>query len=316
MDWRLYGSPLHLAVMHQNRDLIDLLLANGADINQTDEGYNMTPLHYAVDFGKWTPNYELFDMMSFLIARGAQKDLFVEIWLENFDGVEHYLREHPEQVNQIGPFYAPPLHHVYNPNLAKILLEHGADMHAHIERIVWDDKELNTPIRCAVGEVGKLDVFKVMLAHGEIEKDIFLACALGDRAWVATALASEPELVHARTNASHILSADMTPLHIALRYPRPPIDTTDLIRLLLDHDADIEAQTRSYHGKTPLLLAATNEQNLRLLLNRGADVQARDQEEKWSAIQWARFDWDQGNRTFELDAIVELLQSYGIEGES
>ena len=41
-------TPLHIAVLKENLDIIKILLEEGADINQVDEK-NLTPLDYARD---------------------------------------------------------------------------------------------------------------------------------------------------------------------------------------------------------------------------------------------------------------------------
>ena len=41
-------TPLHIAVLKENLDIIKVLLEEGADINQVDEK-NLTPLDYARD---------------------------------------------------------------------------------------------------------------------------------------------------------------------------------------------------------------------------------------------------------------------------
>jgi len=57
-------TPLHLAVESANRDIIQLLLDKGADINAKDEKSGSTALHYAVRFSKR-------ETAELLIARGA-----------------------------------------------------------------------------------------------------------------------------------------------------------------------------------------------------------------------------------------------------
>lgn len=74
-DWDRQVSPLHLAVMWNNRALVELFLEKGIDVNVADrDGYRLTtghdhavggtPLHCAAELG-------YAEMASLLIARGA-----------------------------------------------------------------------------------------------------------------------------------------------------------------------------------------------------------------------------------------------------
>jgi len=57
------ATPLHLAIVLDNKKVVDLLIANGADVNAKAEG-DITPLHAAQLFG----HKEIADL---LIANGA-----------------------------------------------------------------------------------------------------------------------------------------------------------------------------------------------------------------------------------------------------
>ncbi|MDB4635335.1 ankyrin repeat domain-containing protein [bacterium] len=57
------STPLHTAMLGGNRDVADVLIANGADVNVKEE-YGMTPLHIAAYFG----HKEIAEL---LIAEGA-----------------------------------------------------------------------------------------------------------------------------------------------------------------------------------------------------------------------------------------------------
>jgi ankyrin repeat protein len=61
-DW----TPLDAAVGHARKDIVKLLLAKGADINAKDKG-GETPLHFAAEFGRK-------DMVALLLSKGAEID--------------------------------------------------------------------------------------------------------------------------------------------------------------------------------------------------------------------------------------------------
>jgi ankyrin repeat protein len=64
----------------------------------------------------------------------------------------------------------------------------------------------------------------------------------------------------------------------------------ELVRLLLDHKADIEA-TEEWTGERPLHYAAFygKTETVRLLLERGAKLDAKDKEHSWTALHKAAY---------------------------
>ena len=63
-----YGrTPLHLAAESSQKDIIELLLAEGARIDEKDDEFEFTALHYAARFGNR-------NVAEFLIAKGADID--------------------------------------------------------------------------------------------------------------------------------------------------------------------------------------------------------------------------------------------------
>ena len=57
-------TPLHFAVVNDDKELAELLIAAGADVNAKTDMFEMTPLHHAVELG----NKEIVEL---LIAKGA-----------------------------------------------------------------------------------------------------------------------------------------------------------------------------------------------------------------------------------------------------
>ena len=98
--------PLHVAVMHDRRDIVDLLLARGADINLPDKD-GMTALQNAIDLS-FMPDYDWRGMADFLIARGAEVDIFVTMWMGDNARLAAYLEAHPEAANARSRRANPP----------------------------------------------------------------------------------------------------------------------------------------------------------------------------------------------------------------
>ena len=76
-------------------------------------------------------------------------------------------------------------------------------------------------------------------------------------------------LRHASANPAGVKDRlDTTPLHYAALY-----GNTESVRILIDRGADVNARNKS--GATPLIYAAYNFEKTRLLVEKGADVNAK-----------------------------------------
>ena len=84
-------TPLHFAVVFGHKEIVELLIANGADMNAKDANVGWTPLHYAAFNG----HKEIAEL---LIAKGADvnaKDEHGETPLDYANGVvANLLRKH------------------------------------------------------------------------------------------------------------------------------------------------------------------------------------------------------------------------------
>src|SRR5438309_9910301 len=74
---------------------------------------------------------------------------------------------------------------------------------------------------------------------------------------------------------------------VPLRSTPPPLQETSVLKLLLDAKADVNAPL--VRGETPLMSVADkgNIEAVRLLLDRGADVNVRESKGGQSALMWA-----------------------------
>ena len=74
--WASDALALHVAVMHGRKDIVDLLLAHGADINARDSKYGFNAIIHAIDLADFMPEYAALGMVDFLLERGAEKDVW------------------------------------------------------------------------------------------------------------------------------------------------------------------------------------------------------------------------------------------------
>ncbi|MEO8636070.1 MAG: ankyrin repeat domain-containing protein [Gemmatimonadales bacterium] len=175
------ATPLIVAVEQANRDLVDLLLANGANINQRSHWW-------AGGFHVLEDDHGLAD---FLIARGATLDAKSAAALGRLDDLTALLAANPKAVNMRAGDGQTPLHVAPTVAIAELLLSHGADIDAR------DVDHESTPAQYLVRS--HPDVARFLVERGA-HTDILLAAALGDLERVRGFLDTNPESI--RTTVS------------------------------------------------------------------------------------------------------------------
>jgi len=213
--------------------------------------------------------------------------------------------------------------------LVALLLAAGADPNA-------PGRDGRTPLRLATRR-GREDIAELLLGQGARDDatgiDRFLGtCARGDRAGAERLVALDPELV------SRLSEEDLTVIVDAA-----DDDGTEAVGLMLELGFPLEA--RNYNGATALHAAAYCGAAglVRLLIERGADLESRDREFGGTPLSWATVgsgerpkynpdgDWVGTVRAL-LDAgaspecvwvstkppseeVAALLHAYGVDGE-
>jgi len=143
----LYWTPLSWAAFTGKRDVVELLLAKGANVN-VKNGWSGTPLHHA---SRWSGSTELVEL---LLAKGA--DINARDWIE-----------------RTPLYYAARDSH---KELVEVLLANGADVNARC-------KYRTTPVEKALGENHR-EVFELLVAKGADISPLLLAACRGDGARV------------------------------------------------------------------------------------------------------------------------------------
>jgi len=176
-----FGSPaLFMAVHRANHEVIDALLEAGANVNQRS--------HW------WAGSFGVLDSASpelsaFLISRGAVLDIHAASRLGMIDQVREMLARDPQLVHARGGDGQLPLHFAANVEIAKLLLDHGADVNAR--DIDHESTAAQYMVSC---HPARLDAARLLIAHGA-ETDILMACAVGDLALVERIVNNDPETI-------------------------------------------------------------------------------------------------------------------------
>jgi hypothetical protein len=157
--------PLHFA---RTKEIIDVLLDHGADINARDVDHSATAAQYKV---------RDTELCRHLIARGADVDIFMAAALGDRALVERVLAADPGSISaRIGrPGYAPVAekNHIYNWTLAKA-----------------------PTVLLVAAKYGGQDVYDLLVSRSPIKEQFLAACLLADEANAVKALAARPTLLN------------------------------------------------------------------------------------------------------------------------
>lgn len=170
------GTALLAAVSRGNKDVIDVLLAAGADINQKSHWW-------AGPFGVMDEAWRAPWMPEFLMARGARLEIHHAVRLGMTGEVRRMLDADPSLVHARGGDGQLPLHFAQTIEMADMLVSRGADVNAR------DIDHESTAAQYMVRD--RQDVARHLVAHGS-QTDILMAAALGDAAQVRRFVEEDP----------------------------------------------------------------------------------------------------------------------------
>jgi ankyrin repeat protein len=177
------GTLLLTAVWRHSKPMIELLLANGANINQRSRWW-------AGGFG--VLDHDDHGLADFLIERGAQVDLYAASRLGHVETARRLLAEKPDRVHARGGDGQTPLHVAANVEIASLLVDAGADIDAR------DVDHESTPAQYAIHD--RQDVVRYLVAKG-CTTDLLMAAALGDLDLVRQHLDRNPKSIEMTVSA-------------------------------------------------------------------------------------------------------------------
>jgi ankyrin repeat protein len=188
-DYGFGTTPLIAAVQRTNRQMIDLLLRTGADINGRSHWW-------AGSFGVLDDERGLAD---FLIARGARVDAHAAARLGMLDRLRELVAADPAVVAARGGDGQTPLHFACSVEVARFLLERGADIDA------LDVDHESTPAQFMMRD--RREVARYLVSRG-CRTDLLMAAALGDLDLVRRLLDEDPSRIHLSMSLDHFPKKD------------------------------------------------------------------------------------------------------------
>ncbi|WP_257297136.1 ankyrin repeat domain-containing protein [Endozoicomonas sp. YOMI1] len=251
-DWS-GKTPLFLALMSENPEVLNLFLAEGASVNARNH-LGQTPLHRA---GSGEAVNQLLAWGADIEARDNDENtpLFSACHQDDLEMLKVFL-DKGACVNARNDAGQIPLHRAGSGEIAKELLARGADIEAR-------DNGKATPLICAVSNSDRLEVVKELLVAGaNIEAaDKFKRTSLHfaasenchDLRYLGVLL-SEGANLEARQK-----STEWTPLHLAANS-----GSGKKVQLLVAEGANCKA--RDWHRDTPLNFAKGKIGNMKVLL--------------------------------------------------
>lgn len=175
-----FDSPLVIRV--RSRDMLDVMLDAGADINAKSQW--------------WAGGFDLLDLANpelaaYALERGAKITVHSAARLGMFDKLRELVEANPELVRARGGDGQTPLHFASTIEIAEYLLDHGAEIDAR------DIDHESTAAQYMVKS--RQDVCRFLIQRG-CHADILMAAALGDLPLVRKLLHADSECIRMRVS--------------------------------------------------------------------------------------------------------------------
>ena len=183
-DFGFGATPLLGAVYRNNREMVDVLLRAGANINARSDW--------------WAGGFSVLDhdgpLTDYLIEQGAVVDGHAAARLGLIDKLEALVSANPGLVHARGGDGQTPLHFARSIAIAEFLLDRGADIDAR------DVDHESTPAQYMIRD--RQEVARYLVARG-CRTDILMASALGDEGLVRKHLEADPSSIRVSVSDEH-----------------------------------------------------------------------------------------------------------------
>jgi ankyrin repeat protein len=280
--WGGRPQPLHVAIETKRRDMFELLLDAGADVNGTSDQYDhWSPLMLTRDQNR-------DDMRDELLRRGARVGLMEALIFGDDVRVEELLRPGKDAL----PPYAPNGGSVLNFARTRFAIDRLLELGVPTD---VKDRWGATPIESMsrLGPRGQ-ELVRHLIARGVSAAPEEYA-RLGDLQTLQTIIERDPQVI--RSDAVMMGAVDF--------------GHQKLVEWLLARGGNVNARARSQSRHTALHSAAWNGDlpMARLLVDAGADVRARDEEHDGTPLDWARVAIEVTNNP-KCRQVVEYLSQF------
>lgn len=314
-------TPLIEAVRSKNKDLVELLLAHGADINGTPDKSRISPLGQAV----LVADQEMTQLLHFNGAKMTSEE-FSQAFSSRgpvHDLLSTFFYSCVHSDPELGPIALKKALELGDLDMLKKLLSTGMNpniLAKDTPRLKDRSFEFTTPLGFAVRHSVDHSLIRALYAHGA---DVNLwAMRYEEKSWTALLLAIEQRNL-AMINLLLDLGADVhlpaklflkrTPLQAACE-----IGSTAIVRLFLKKGADVNAPPARVGGGSALRLAAQGGfvGIAELLLSRGAKLIQDQRLEDMTALEAAAYKgrihmlqllWEAGKGGFSVDEIDRAI---------
>ena len=283
--WGGCPQPLHVAIEGRRRELFDLLLVHGADVNGANDDYDLwSPLMISID--RKQP-----EMKDELIRRGARVGLMEALMLGDDARVEHLLSA--GMLPDIAPNGGSILAFARTPFAIDRLIALGAPTGVKDR---WGSTPMDAMSR--IGQRGRALVER-MVSHGLTAGPPEYA-RLGDQQTLARLAEADVSV----TRLDSVMMAAVDFGHHAL------------VEWLIERGGNANARAEAQSRQTALHSAAWNGdlRMVQLLFASGADTTARDEEHNSTPLGWAETSITVSNNS-RCAEVVTYLKRVMIESD-
>ncbi|MHC4694485.1 MAG: ankyrin repeat domain-containing protein [Planctomycetota bacterium] len=246
-----YGTALHIAAQENHKDIVELLVARGVKVNVKDKD-GLTPLYYASTFGQGRKRNDKNDwnIARLLVSNGAN-------------------------VNMKSGSSDTPLHSaaLYAPKeIVRLFLDNGADVNVRLSSLGWSRKSNNgpAPLHNACMRADRdIEIVELLIAAGA---DVNAKC-YSEKAdsWTPLFFAC----VHENTKAVELLTAKRAKIHVRSESGSTPmhyVPNAEIAQILIDNRANIHYKNKDGYSPLHNAVKAGRMDVVKLLIDKRAYV--------------------------------------------
>ena len=269
-------TPLHLAISKGFDDIVKLLLDKKADVNLKNS-YGNTPLHVAVSVGNDNLIKLLLDKKADVNAKGSGDDTPLHIAIrKGYYDVAKLLLDRKADINLKNRYGNTPLHVAIlngSKSFASLLIEKGADVN-----VVNNDKNTPLSIIATIPDnniSGYDEIIKLLLKKGAKEVDgnnypILLSVVQRGRLNAAKLLIDNGFDVNIKNTASLTPLLYLSQVRTYNKEDRKKYN--ELAKLMIEKKADVNAADNTFNNPLMFAVANGNQELINYLVINGVNL--------------------------------------------